>query len=457
MKKLFLVLFICSGLNVVNAQQSDSLMINKIFGTALSDSTAYKNLEYLCTKIGGRLCGSPQAAKAVEWAKKVLQQMQLDSVYTQKVMVHHWERGEKETAGIVSAKFGSKDVSICALGESVGTPANGISAQVVEVKSLDEVKKLGKEKITGKIVFFNRPMDPMDYNTFEAYGGAVDQRGHGAAEAAKYGAIGVLVRTMTLDDNNIPHTGIMRYDSNGTKIPAVAICTKDANLLSDWLKKDADLQFHFKMNCKMLPEVESYNVIGEIKGSESPKEIIVVGGHLDSWDIAQGAHDDGTGLMHSIEMLRLIKLMKIVPKHTIRIVLFMDEETYQRGAKKYAATVREKNEKHIAAIESDEGGFTPCGFSIESSSDTLAMISKWKNLLEPYGIYSFKKEESGVDIHYLKGLGIPRIGLNVDSQLYFDYHHSSADSFDKINNRQMQLGSAAVTSLVYLIDKYGIK
>jgi hypothetical protein len=253
----------------------------------------------------------------------------------------------------------------------------------------------------------------------------------------------------------------MRYDTTITKIPAAAISTKDANLLSDWLKKDTDLQFHFKMNCKMLPEAESYNVIGEIRGSESPKEIIVVGGHLDSWDIAQGAHDDGTGVMHSIEMMRLIKVLKIVPKHTIRIVLFMDEECAQHGGKKYAAVAKEKTnagvEKHIAAIESDEGGFTPFGFSIESSSDTLAMVNKWKNLFLPYGIYNFQKGYSGVDIYFLKGLGCPRIGLNVDSQQYFDYHHSAADSFDKINNRQMQLGSAAVASLVYLIDKYWTK
>jgi carboxypeptidase Q len=409
----------------------------------------------------GRLCGSPQATKAVEWAKSVLLKMSLDTVYTQKVMVHHWERGEKETAGIVSTKFGSKDVNICALGESIGTPENGITSKVIEVKNFDELKKLGKEKVAGKIVFFNRAMDPTDYNTFEAYGGAVDQRGHGAIEAAKYGAIGVIVRSMTLDDNDIPHTGIMRYDTTITKVPAAAINTKDANLLSDWLKQDANLQFHFKMNCKFFPETESCNVIGEIKGSQYPKEIILVGGHIDSWDIAQGAHDDGAGLMHSIETMRLIKALKIVPKHTIRVVLFMDEECAQRGGRKYAVVAKEKSnagkEKHIAAIESDEGGFTPSGFSIESSSDTLAMISKWKNLFLPYGVYNFQKQQSGVDIYYLKGLGFPRIGLNVDSQLYFDYHHSSADSFDKINNRQMQLGSAAVASLVYLIDKYGIK
>ena len=229
--------------------------------------------------------------------------MQLDSVYTQKVMVHYWDRGEKETAGIVSAKLGSKDVSICALGESVGTAVNGISSQVVEVNNFDELKKLGKEKVAGKIVFFNRAMDPAEYNTFEAYGRAVDQGGMVQLKLPNMVPLVSLSRSMTLDDNNIPHTGIMRYDTTLPKIPAAAISTKDANLLSDWLKKDADLQFHFKMNCKMLPEAESYNVIGEIRGSESPKEIIVVGGHLDSWDIAQGAQDDGAGLMHSIEMI----------------------------------------------------------------------------------------------------------------------------------------------------------
>jgi len=455
-KTVFFIVIIFSVLKIYS-QESDSAVIRSIFREALSNKTSYKNLEYLCTKIGGRICGSPQAAAAVEWSKQVLQQMKLDTVYLQKVKVRHWDRGEKETASISSKIYGSKDVNICTLGESVGTPIAGITAEVIEVMNFDQLKKLGKKQLTGKIVFYNREMDPKDYSTFDAYESAVDQRFIGATEAAKYGAVGVVVRSMSLADDYIPHTGIMRYDTSGTNIPAVAISTKDADMLDEWLKDDYELLFHFKTNCKFFPETESYNVIGEIKGSQFPDEIIAVGGHLDSWDIGQGAHDDGVGTVQSIEVLRLFKELEIKPKHTIRAVLFMDEESAQRGGKKYAALARVKKEKHIAAIESDEGGFTPVGFSFDTSPDTLNMINKWKSLFLPYGIYNFEKGYSGVDIHYLKGLGFPCIGLSTDSQRYFDYHHSAADTFDKVNQREMQLGSAAMATLVYLLDKDAIK
>jgi ASC-1-like (ASCH) protein len=457
MKRLIFFVIVIFSVTILNAQNSDSVLIKSIFSEALSSNTAYKNLEYLCTKIGGRICGTPQAAAAVDWAAFVLKQMKLDTVYLQKVKVRHWERGEKETASISSKIMGFKDVNICALGESIGTPAEGITAEVIEVKSFDQLKKLGKKQLAGKIVFYNREMDPKLYNTFDAYEGAVDQRFIGATEAEKYGAIGVIIRSLTLSNDYIPHTGNMRYDTTGKNIPAAAISTKDADILDEWLKDDYELLFHFKMNCKFYPEVESYNVIGEIKGSENPNEIIVVGGHLDSWETGQGAHDDGAGTVQSIEVLRLFKELGIQPKHTIRAVLFMDEESAQRGGKKYAAVVKEKKEKHIAAIESDEGGFTPVGFSFDASADTIAKISKWKNLFMPYGLYDFEKGYSGVDVHYLKSSGVMGIGLMTGSQRYFDYHHSAADTFDKVNKREMQLGSAAIASLVYLLDKYGIK
>jgi carboxypeptidase Q len=455
MKKIPLVVLFLLAFNTMYSQESDSAVMRSMFREALSDNTAYKNLEYLCTKIGGRICGTPQAAAAVEWSKQLLQQMKLDTVYLQKVKVRHWERGEKETASISSKINGSSPVNICALGESVGTPADGITAEVIEVKNFDQLKKLGKKQLTGKIVFYNREMDPREYVTFEAYENAVDQRFFGATEAAKYGAVGVIVRSMTLSDDNIPHTGIMHVDTSGTYIPAVAISTKDADMLDEWLKDDYELLFHFKTNCKFYPETESYNVIGEIKGSQFPDEIIAFGGHLDSWDIGQGAHDDGIGVVQTMEVMRLFKDLEIKPKHTLRVVLFMDEESAQRGGKKYASVVKEKNDKHLAAIESDAGGFTPFGFSMSTSSDTVAMVSKWKDLFLPYGIYLFEKGYSGVDIHPLKGLGFPGIGLITDSQRYFDYQHSEADTFDKVNKREMQLGSAAISSLVYLLDKYG--
>lgn len=457
MKNILFILVFFAGIFSVKAQESDSTVIAKFYSEALSDDTAYKNLEYLCTKIGGRLCGSPQAAAAVEWAKQLLMQMGLDTVYLQPVMVHHWVRGDKESAGMASKVFGSKEVNVCSLGESVGTPADGITAEVVEVKSLEQLKKLGKKQLTGKIVFFNQEMNPAYVNSFEAYGDAVWQRVHGASEAAKYGAVGVLVRSLTLNEDYTTHTGIMRYDTTAPKIPAVAISTKDADLLSEWLKDDYELLFHLKTDCKFLPEVASYNVIAEIKGSTKPKEVITIGGHIDSWDTGQGAHDDGIGVVQTIEVMRLFREFKITPEHTLRVVVFMDEECAQRGGKKYASEVKAKNEKQVAAIESDEGGFAPTGFSIESSADTVVMINKWKNLFLPYGVYNFSQGGSGVDIYYLKGLGFPRIALNTESQRYFDVHHSEADTFEKVNKREMQMGSASIAALVYLLDKYGIK
>jgi hypothetical protein len=457
MKKIIISFALVFALFSAKAQEKDSTVIANFFGEALSDKTAYSNLEYLCTKIGGRICGSPQAAAAVEWAKQLLQQMDLDTVYLQPVMVHHWVRGEKETASVASKVYGSKEVNVCALGESVGTPTDGITAEVIEVKNIDQLKKLGKKQLTGKIVFFNQEMKPTFVNSFEAYGDAVWQRVHGASEAAKYGAVGVLVRSLTLNEDYTTHTGIMRYDTTIAKIPAVAISTKDADMLSEWLKDDYELLFHLKTSCKFLPEVESYNVIAEIKGTVSPNEIITIGGHIDSWDNGQGAHDDGVGVVQTIEVMRLFKEFKIEPKHTIRLVVFMDEECAQRGGKKYASVVKAKNEKQIAAIESDEGGFAPTGFSIESSADTVNMIGKWKNLFLPYGVYNFEQGGSGVDIYYLKGLGFPRLSLTSESQRYFDYQHSEADTFDKVNKREMQMGSASIASLVYLLDIYGIK
>lgn len=457
MKKPIFLLILSFAPVIILAQSSDSAVIKSIFNEALTDNTAYKNLEYLCTEIGGRLCGSPQAAAAVAWSGEVMKKMNTDSVYLQKVMVHHWYRGEKETAEIVSSVNGSKDVRVCALGESIGTPESGIRAGVVEVKSLDELKSLGEKQVKGKIVFFNRAMNPAFVNTGNAYGDAAWQRTTGAVEAAKLGAVGAVIRSLTLAEDTSTHTGIMHYDSAVTKIPAVAVSTLDANTLSDWLKTDPELKFHFRTSCKFFPETESYNVTGEIRGSDFPDEVIVVGGHLDSWDNGEGAHDDGVGCVQSIEVLRLFLKLNIKPRHTIRAVMFMDEESAQRGGKAYAALVKEKNEKHIAAIESDAGGFTPKGFSVDAPADTVAQIQKWKDLLLPYGIYNIDKGGSGVDIHYLKNSGIACIGLLVDTHRYFNYHHSDIDLFTAVNKHEMQLGSAAMASLVYLLDKYGLK
>ena len=442
------------------AQTADEAAIRRIFDEALAKGRSYEMLEHLTTKVGARLSGSPGAAAAVEWSRHVMTEFGFDSVWLQPVMVPHWERGGQETGRIVnSRKVGTVPVRICALGGSVGTGPTGLTAGVVEVKSFDELKLLGEKTVKGKFVFFNRPMDPTKIQTFSAYGGAVDQRGSGAVEAAKYGAAGAIVRSMGINPEDYPHTGSMRYVPELPKIPAMAISTKDADLLSTLLKEDAGVQFHMRSDARILPDAPSFNVVGELRGTSDRKEIIVVGGHLDSWDLGQGAHDDGTGCVQSIEVLRIFKSLGIRPKRTIRAVMFMNEENGLRGGLKYAELARQNREQHIAAIESDRGGFTPRGFTIARSATPSARqtIQSWKSLLEPYGLTDFSQEGGGADIGPLDGPGVTLIGFLPDSQRYFSYHHTPEDTFDKVDKRELELGSAAMAALVYLIDLYGLK
>ncbi|HEY5534405.1 MAG TPA: M20/M25/M40 family metallo-hydrolase [Ignavibacteria bacterium] len=455
--KILLALLILVISGKVISQSDDSLIIRNIYSEALTSSISYENLRYLCKNIGGRICGSPQSEIAIDWVKNVLKDMNLDNVYLQECRVKQWVRGEKEISYINSSTSGKYYFNCCALGMSIGTGEDGISANVIEVKSFDELKSLGREKVGGKIVFFSRAADQRFINTGSGYGSAVDQRVHGAIEAAKLGAIGVVIRSATVAFDSFPHTGIMRYEDSTKRIPAIAISTKDAERLSNFLKNDPSLNFYFRTTCIENPEVKSYNVIGEIKGSEFPEEIILVGGHLDSWDTGEGAHDDGAGIVQGIEVLRLYKELNIKPKHTIRFVAYMDEEIAQRGARKYAEIVKSMNEKHIAAIESDGGGFTPTGFSIDASDTVVSVMQKWLRILRPYDLFFIEKGGSGVDVWFLKDQGFPLIGLDVDSQRYFDSHHSPNDVFEKVNRRELQLGSAAMASLIYLIDEYGLK
>lgn len=455
MKKLVVLFIVLS--HVASAQTRDESSIRQIFDEALRNGESYAMLDYLCNKVGSRLSGSPGAAAAVEWGRHVMQDYGFDNVYLQPVMVPHWVRGQKETGRIVnSRKMGSVEVNVCALGGSIGTGPAGISAPVVEVKSFDELKQLGEKNVKGKIVFFNRAMDPTKLNTFAAYGGAVDQRGSGASEAAKYGAVGALVRSMGSNLEDYPHTGGLRYAPNVAQIPALAISTRHAELLSKLLKDDNGLQFYMESHCEILPDAPSYNVIGEIKGSEYPEEIIVVSGHLDSWDLGQGAHDDGAGCVQAIEVLRLFKAMGYKPKRTIRAVLFMNEENGLRGGTEYAKQALAKKEKHLAAMESDRGGFTPRGFTMSMDEAKKNKIRGWKPLLEPYGLADFSMEGGGADIGPLAPQGVALIGYLPDSQRYFNYHHTAEDTFDKVDKRELEMGAAAMAALVYLLDQYGL-
>jgi hypothetical protein len=373
-------------------------------------------------------------------------------------MVPKWVRGTPEFAYIESKPGFTTNVPICALGGSVATPSGGLKANVIEVQGLEELEKLGRDKIKGKIVFYNRPMEAALINTFEAYGGCVDQRSSGAREAAKYGALGVIVRSMNLRLDDYPHTGAMNYGDipDTEKIPAAAISTNAAELLSTTLKLDPTIQFYFKQNCKTLDDVPSFNVIGEIRGSTFPEEIMVVGGHLDSWDLGDGSHDDGAGCVQSMEVLRLLKKTGYSPKRTLRVVLFMNEENGLRGGRQYAAEALAKQENHVFALESDSGGFTPRGFSFDSSDADFDVILEWKRLFEPYLVHQFIQGGSGADIGPLKKDGMILAGLRPDSQRYFDHHHAEYDTFEHVNKRELELGAAAMASLIYLVDKYEV-
>lgn len=453
------LLYFSTPLKKANGE-NDADIVRKIYDVALSESECYENLRYLATRIGARLSGSPQAAAAVEWGRQTLEKLDIDSTYLQPCMVPHWVRGPKEQARIISSHIGFQEVNVCALGNSVGTDKWGLSAPVVEIKTIDELAKKDKKAVAGKIVFLNAAMDSKLVNTFGAYSGCVKNRYEGPSTAAKMGAVAFIMRSLASNEDEWPHTGNSAYEEGVTKIPAAAIATRDATLLSGLLGKDPNLRFYLNMQCELLPDAPSHNVIGEIKGSMYPNEVIVVGGHLDSWDNGQGAHDDGAGIVHSIEVLHLFKKLGIKPKRTVRCVLFMNEENGTRGAEAYAKAAAASGEKCILAIESDAGGFSPRGFGIDTADSLLtarrlARLKEWQSLFEAYNLFDFRAGFGGVDIAPLKTQGVTCMGLSPDPQRYFDHHHTPHDTFDQVNKRELELGAAAMATVTYLISEYG--
>ena len=440
-----------------SAAKADSLVIRKIFDEALLRGQSYENLRYLCTRIGGRLSGSPQAALAVEWGRQTMEKAGFDRVYTQEVLVPHWVRGERERAEILGRKGKGVAANVCALGSSPGTGGK-LRAGVVEVKSFDELKALPDAAVKGKFVFFNRAFDDALIEPGQAYGRAGDQRRSGPAEAGKRGAVGALVRSLTAAHDDFPHTGMTRYEPGLVPVPGAALSTNSADELSLLLKADPSLEFELEMSCLTLPDEKSYNVVGEIKGSKFPLEIITVGGHLDSWDLAQGAHDDGTGCVQSMEALRLLRAAGLRPERTIRAVLFMNEENGVRGADEYARLARLNHETHLAALESDGGGFTPRGFSVEARPEIVRKLVRYAPLFAPYHAADIGPGHAGTDVEPLQAAVQPQalIGYTCDGQRYFDLHHAATDTFDKVNRRELELGGASMAALLYLLGKYGL-
>ncbi|MEM1359829.1 MAG: M28 family peptidase [Bacteroidota bacterium] len=458
-KKLALYLLLFIGAANLLAQENDAFALRAIYDAALSEGECYEWLRHLSKEIGPRLAGSPGAEAAVHSMRRLMDTLGFDTVYLQACTVPRWDRGDPAQGRIVNnSSVGSQPLNVISLGNTVGTGPNGVTAPLVEVFSLDEVESLGRAGIEGRIVFFNRPMDPTQLNTFAAYGGAVDQRGFGLVVAARYGARAVLVRSMTTGLDDVPHTGAVAVVDTVPKIPALAVSTNHAEQLHRLLGQ-GEVRVHLKSHGRILPPVPSFNVIGEVRGSTFPEEIILVGGHLDSWDVGEGAHDDGAGVVHSLQVLPLLKKLGHRPQHTFRCVLFMNEENGLAGGRAYWEASDAKQEFHLAAIESDSGGFTPRGFSAQGREDVFtryyARVNEWLPLLEPYGL-TFMTGGSGADISGLKSQGGLLLGFNPDSQRYFDFHHTANDVFENVNKRELELGAASITSLVYLIDKYGL-
>jgi carboxypeptidase Q len=437
------------------SQNDDSLMIRKIADEVLINGKVYDNLHYLTKKIGARLSGSAGMVKAEQWGLKIMAESGADKSLLQQCMVPHWVRGSTDELKITNGIEKNKNLAVAALGNSTGTGAKGINAPVIEIKSFDDLEAK-KDKIKGKIVFYNYKFNPRFIKTFESYGDAVMYRYMGPARAAKYGAIAVIVRSMTHSADNYPHTGSTASGDTIPKIPSMAIGLKDADRLHEQLQKSA-VNVFYKTNAHFLPDTIGHSVIGELTGSEFADEIITVGGHLDSWDLAEGAHDDGAGVVQTIEILRALKAIGYKPKHTIRFVLFANEENGLRGGAKYAEEAKAKNEKHMFALESDAGGFTPRSFSFGGSAEQLKKVQAWVPLLFPYGVYEISSGGGGADIGPIaEAYKIPAAELIPDTQRYFDYHHAKSDVFENVNKRELELGALNMAAFIYLVDKYGL-
>lgn len=463
MKQLFLSLLIFGSFsNSLHSQSDEDIeKISEIYEQMLTNSSCYDWLRYLCKNIGHRLGGSPQYAAAVKYTSEVFKEMGVDKIWTQPVEVPYWERGTVEKAQIINSRqVGTQELSVAALGFSAGTDALGVTGEVIEVQSLDELGKMSVGKVRGKIVFFNRPMDATRINTFHAYGAAGDQRTSGPKKAAEMGALASITRSLTLKHDDVPHSGVTIFGDQ-KPIPAVGIGLESADFLSELLKKESKVRVNITLNCQHLGKRIAHNVIGEITGSKYPDEIIVVGGHLDSWDIGEGAHDDGAGVVQAMEVLNQMIKMDMKPQRTVRCVLFANEENGLYGATVYADEAKKKGEKHIAALESDAGGHTPRGFTMDAQKDLLkpsyATAQEWRSVLAPYGLYYLQTGGSAADISRLKSHGAVLFGFRPDSQRYFDFHHARTDVFETVHKRELVLGAASMSALVYLIDKYGFE
>ncbi|MBI4853092.1 MAG: M20/M25/M40 family metallo-hydrolase [Acidobacteria bacterium] len=431
-----------------NLSKDYARVASQIMGAALVEGQAYEKLEHLSDNIGNRLSGSPQLNQAIEWAMETMKADGLENVHSEMAKVPHWVRGQESAEILTPAKH---RLTILGLGGTIGTSPEGVTAEVVVVRNFDELDKLG-EQVKGKIVLYNSPMRK-DLPTGQAYGEAVRYRSIGAVRAAKYGAVAALVRSVTTVSLNTPHTGAMRYEDGVAKIPTAAVTIENAELMQRLFLKGQKITVNLKLGAKTLPDTESANVIGEIRGSEKPEEIILVSGHLDSWDVGTGSNDDGAGCVIAMEAVRTIAKLKLRPKRTIRVVLFTNEENGLYGAFAYRDAHKDKFDKHIVAIEADSGGTRPIGFSFKGSDIGFSLIQEISVLLRNLRSDNVERSQGspGADISVLVEGGVSGLGLRNDSSHYFDIHHTDADTLDKLDRTDLALNVATMGIMVYVL------
>lgn len=449
MKKIMGTALLLAGLMTYGQTKEDSVQFAKISTEILNNGKAYTELKDLTKNIGHRLSGSEAYEKAVQWAAQKLREAGADKVWLQEVMVPVWVRG-KESLQIKTSSGKWTSLKMLSLGNSEGTGGKDVSGEIIMVRSMEEYDKLPTEQVKDKIVFFNYPFSQSYVETFRGYSDAAKYRTTAASLTAKKGGKFAIIRSLSSAFDNVPHTGAMRY-SDDQEIPAVAIGSSTADELAELLQSQK-VTAKLNSNCGMKGEKLSHSVIGEITGKKD-KSVIVVGGHLDSWDVGEGAHDDGAGIVQSIEVLRTFKKLGFQNNHTIRVVCFANEENGVKGGIQYGKTAKENKEKHLFAIETDAGGFTPRGISLEMDHEKRKQIQSWESLFLPYGIYDFKNTYSGTDLYPLHDMGVPTAELVPDSQRYFDIHHTEEDTFEKVNRRELLLGASTLTQIIYMIDR----
>ncbi|HFE52041.1 MAG TPA: M20/M25/M40 family metallo-hydrolase [Bacteroidetes bacterium] len=454
-KTVFVGLLAAFATAGAQSPSTEQELAETIIKKAMAENQAIRILERIVS-VGPRLSGSPQTAAAVELTRQMMVDLGFEDVHLEPVKVPRWVRGPVEKALIVNSHtLGTVPLAITALGGSGATPEGGLTAEVVEVRSIEEARNLG-DQLRGKITFFNRPMNPTELETFRAYGGAVDQRVRGPAVAAQAGAVAALVRSITTRHDNVPHTGVTIFRKGERVIPAAAVSLQGADLLHQVLSAEGTVRVHLELACSTLTDVPSANVVAQITGRERPGEIVLLGAHLDSWDVGQGAHDDGAGCAHVIEALRLLKELGLRPRRTIRGVLFMNEENGSRGARAYPKAPQRRGEVHVAAIESDRGGFAPRGFTVSADSSTVSAFRRWAAAFRALGADRFTRGGGGADISPLRRDGTLTLGLNVECARYFDVHHSSNDVLEAVNGRELEMGAAAMAIMAYLLAEEGV-